>query len=267
VRLYSARGDLEQVFGDGAETVPSLDRPQRAKRLPSGDILVANLEGPLTLIPDDPGREPTTLPNGLRTVKNLEILDRDRVLLVGTDSDPPSATLFSYGMAEERVVKALLPPPKNLNKDVATTFSTVSTARWKGRLAAAHMLSDTMIFFDDSLAEVSRVRIPIDPFATPVGALPNLVSEEARRAWTSQFTIISNIWWIDDNVLIVQWHKLTADYGQEWGIVRMDTTGMRTWAVAPAPYLVAVLNDRFFLFNPRGDTRNEWLVAEQRTGT
>lgn len=264
VRVYSRRGELEQVFGAGTTRGSSIDRPQSAKRLLNGDILVANLVGPLTLIPDHPGQTPTSIPSALRTARDLQVLNEREVLVVGTDSAPPSATLFILDVPRGQYIRSFFPPPGHLDKGVTTTFSSVITAHRGDRLAVVHMLSDTLVFVDRYGVELSRVRIPIDPFVAPIGPLPPLETEAERRAWTSQFTHVVNVFWIEDDQLIVQWQKLTGVLGIDRGIVQMDTTGSRVWAIAPAPTLVAVRGDEFFFLDPQAEAPNRWLVAKRR---
>ena len=264
VRVYSRRGELEQVFGAGTERASSIERPQRAKRLSNGDILVVNLVGPLTLIPDHPGQAPTWIPSALHTARDLQVLNEREVLVVGTDSAPPSATLFTLDVQRGQFIRSFFPPPAHLDKGVTTIFSSVSTALRGNRMAVVHMLSDTLVFFDHYGTELSRVRIPIDPFVAPVGPLPNLQTMAERQAWTSQFTHVVNVFWIEDDQLIVQWQKVTRGLGIDRGILQMDTTGSRVWAIAPAPTLVAVRGDQFFFQDPEAEAPNRWLVAKRR---
>lgn len=265
VRVYSSRGDLEQVFGAGTEQVDSIERPQRAKRLSNGDILVVNLVGPLTLIPDRRGKAPTFIPSAFRTTRDLQVLNEREVLIVGTDTAPPTALLHVLDLSTGQIVRSFFPPPGHLDKGVTTTFSSVATAHRGNRLAVAHMLSDTLVFFDHYGTELSRVRIPIDPFVAPIGPLPNLQTLAERQAWTSQFTYVVNVFWIEDDQLIVQWQKTTGGLEIDRGILQMDTTGSRVWAIAPAPTLVAVRGDEFFFQDPQAEAPNRWLVAKRRS--
>lgn len=263
VRVYSRQGELEQVYGAGTTRASSIDRPQRAKRLPNGDILVVNLVGPLTLIPDDPGQTPTSIPSTLRTARDLQVLNEREVLVVGTDSAPPSATLFILDVPGRQYLRNFFPPPSHLDKGITTTFSSVRTAHRGDRLAVVHMLSDTLVFLDHYGVELSKVRIPIDPFVAPIGPPSQAETMAGPREWLRQFTHVQDVFWIEDDQLIVQWQKLT-DLGIDRGIVQMDTTGSRVWAIAPAPRLVAVRGDEFFFLDPEAEAPNRWLVAKRR---
>ena len=62
VRVYSRQGELEQVFGAGTTRASSFDRPQRAKRLPNGDIVLRDAED---------GREPLVRIRFSREVQDM----------------------------------------------------------------------------------------------------------------------------------------------------------------------------------------------------
>jgi hypothetical protein len=265
VRVYSRQGKLEQIYGAGTATVDSIDRPYLARRLPDGAIAVANLVGPLTVIPHDSGQASRFIPFPFRLMRGLEVLSDHEILLVGPDSARPTASLHILDLRNERIVGSFLAPPPHLHADVRMMFSSVRTARRGNRLAAVHMSSDTLVFFDLMGTELSRVPIPIDPFIAPLGPLPNVESPAEQDKWLNQFTHITNLFWIDDDGLIVQWDKVRNE-GTDWGIVQLDTTGTRLWAVAPAPRLIAIHNDEFFFQDPASDRPNRWIVAKRRMG-
>lgn len=263
VRVYSRQGKLEQIFGGGTDRVDSIKRPYLARRLPDGAIAVANLVGPLTVIPQDSGEASKFIPFPFRLMRRVEVLSEREVLLVGPDSAPATASLHVLNVSDGRIVRSFFPPPQHLHVGVTTMFSSVRTARRGNRLAAVHMSSDTLVFFDLAGTELSRVPIPIEPFIAPLGPLPGIESLAERDVWANQFTHITNVFWIEDNQLIVQWNKVWSQ-GIDWGIVKMDTTGAREWAVAPAPRLMAVRDDEFFFQDPDSDAPNRWLVAKLR---
>ncbi len=266
VRVYSPQGKLREVFGEGTERVDSIKSPGRALRLPEGDILVVNLTGPLTILParhEEPSR---FIPRFLRTARHAEILNDHEVLMVGSDSNPVAATLFRLNVANGYYSERYFAPPAHLDKWVTTFMSAVRTARRGNRIAAVHMLSDTLVIFDLSGREQKRVHIPIDPFRAPEGPLPEDVTSAAERyAWTAQFTLVMDLFWIDDNAILVQWAKaLENGLDADVGILQMDTTGVRAWAIAPSPKLVAVRGEEFFFRDPRNNDPNRWWVAKRR---
>ncbi len=262
VRVYSPTGELEQVFGVGTERVDSIRRPYDAVRMTNGDILVGNVLGPITVIPKRPTDPSWFIPSPLRTVRNFEMLTERDVLFVGPDSAPAAASLHIWDSSRREIVKSFFPPPQHLDQGVTVTFPSVRTAIKGNLLAAVYTLSDTLVLFDLAGTEISRIRIPIDPFIAPTGPLPQVATPAERQAWVNQFTHIMSVFWIEDDQLIVQWAKGTG-LGVDWGLVQVDTTGRRVWAVAPAPRLLAVRNDEFFFQDPRAGARNRWLVAKQ----
>jgi hypothetical protein len=264
--VYTSRGRLAQVFGEGTDRVDSIKSPGRARRLPNGDILVVNLQGPITLIPSRLGEASRFIPESLLTVRNAEVLSAREILLVGSDSSPTSATLFRLELPSGRITASLFPPPAHLDRWVTTYMSAVRTSRRGGRIAAVHMLSDTLVFFDPSGTERSRVHIPIDPFTAPNGALPDLKTTAERYAWLAQFTMVMDVFWLTDDQLIVQWAKGTGiGLEADWGILQMDTTGRVEWAIAPSPVLMAVRGNEFLFRQPGGQAMNRWTVAKRRS--
>lgn len=265
VRVYSRRGALRRAYGQGTDQADSIKSPGRARRLPNGDILVVNLQGPLTVISERSDASARFIPVRLRTVRNAEVVGPHEVLLAGTDSSPPSATLFHLDLSTAQITAKQFPPPGNLDQWVTTFMSSVRIAQRGERIAAVHMLSDTLVLFDRSGHEQSRVRIPIDPFVAPEGPLPNLRSAAQRYAWTTKFTMVMDLFWVDDNHLIVQWAKAVGDgLEADTGILQMDLTGTRVWAIAPAPVLVAVRGDEFLFSAPRGKARGRWAIAKRK---
>ncbi len=264
VRVYSPSGRLLRVAGEGPVVAAPLRVPQNVVRLPTGELVVANLQGSLVIIPPDSTLEPRLVPLGLWTIRGLAHLGGDSVLLAGTDSSPPSATLFTVRLSEGRISRRFLPPPAHLDPNVTAFYSTVSIARRGDRIAAVHMVSDTLTILSADGREVSKVRIPLDPFVAPVGPLPDLPSERAQREWMAQFTIVIGVFWVADDQLIIQWNQLRPEGGLEWGLLRMDTTGTRLWAVAPAPRLMAVFGDQYLFVDPEASSPNQWLLARER---
>lgn len=265
VRSYSPQGKLLRVFGAGTEYPDSINRPSRAFRLQTGDIAVANLEGPLVIVPEGKADSVRYLSVPLRTVIDVQSLGDGHVLLTGTDSAPPSALLFDLETATGRIVHRFFPPPAHLDRGVTTTYAYATVARWGDRLAAAHIFSDTLVLFDLRGRALARARIPIDPFVAPVGPLPDLSTVQDRLRWTSHFTQIVGLFWINEDHIAVQWQKLLDGRTAEYGILLMTTTGARQWAVAPAPRLMAVDGDRFYFKDPSVDVPNRWLVAKARS--
>ncbi len=267
VRVYSPQGKLREVFGEGTARVDSIKSPGRALRLPGGDILVVNLAGPLTILPARQEEPSRFIPRSLRTARHAEILNDHEVLLVGSDTNPVAATLFRLDLANGQYSEKYLAPPAHLDKWVTTFMSAVRTSRWGNRIAAVHMLSDTLVIFDLAGREQKRVPIPIDPFMAPEGPLPDVTTAAEQHAWMAQFTMVMNLFWIEDNKLIVQWAKgLENGLDADMGILQMDTTGVRAWAIAPSPTLVAVRGEEFFFRNPRNHEPNRWWVAKRRAG-
>ncbi len=265
VRVYTDRGKLRQVFGQGTDRVDSIKSPGRAQRLSNGGILVVNLQGPVTLIPGRLAEPSTFISESLLTARGVEQFDTGEILVVGSDSSPPSATLFHLDLARRRITAGFFPPPGHLDKWVTAYMSAVRTARRGDRIAAVHMLSDTLVIFDRLGRELSRIRIPIDPFVVPTGPLPNLKTVAERYAWLAPFTMVMDVFWLDEGDVVVQWAKAIGNgLVADMGVLQMDTAGTRIWAIAPSPVLVAVRGRDFFFREPNNKAPNRWMIAHRR---
>jgi hypothetical protein len=263
VRLYSRTGALERAYGPGTGRLDSLAFLVRAVRRPDGTILVASLGGSLTAIQHDDAGQAWTIRTALFRLRDILLLDDRRVLLVGLDSAPATALLHVWDAGSHAVVRRFFPPPAQFDAGVIGTFPTVAVARRGSRLAAAYTFSDTLVVFDTAGVELSRRRIPIDPFVAPGPTLPPITSPLERQAWVNQFTAIQDVFWVDDDQLLVQWAKGTPQ-GVQWGLLGMDTVGNRAWAIAPAPRLVGVQDGHFVFEHPGGGAPNRWIIARRR---
>jgi len=259
VRVYSPTGKLRRAFGPGTGQVESLSYLVRAVRLEDSALLTAGLLGQLTVIPEVAAEAAYTVATPLFLLRDVVVLDEPRILLVGPDSSS-AALLHIWDIQRERIVRSFFVPPTRFDRAVITTFPTVAVATRAGTIAAAYTFSDTIVFFDTLGTEQSRLHIPIQPFVVPGRSLPPAGNGAERQALVNRFTPIQDLFWIDDDQLLVQWAKGTA-FGQEWGLLLMDTQGKRVWAIAPAPRLVGVRGDDFLFESPRGESPNEWVVA------
>lgn len=267
VRVYSPQGRLRQTYGAGTPRPDSIRLPQRAIRLPNGHLLVVNIVGPVTIIPADSALPSRFLPLSLRTARNAVSINSRTVVLAGSDSNPVSATLFRLDLEAGRLGDHFFPPPEHLDRWVTTTFSSVLVAGRGSRVAAVHMLSDTLTILDESGRTTARIAIPIDPFRVPGGPLPNLESSAAQHAWITRFTMITDLFWVADDQFVVQWVKpVGTGLASDWGVLQMDTTGALVWAMAPSPTLVAVANGKYYFRDPAGMMPNRWLVATRKVG-
>lgn len=265
VRRYTDEGTLQQVLGSGTGRPDSIRSPGRARRLADGSIAVVSLRGSLSIIPPDTAEPPTVIPLELRTARDIEVLANGEVVIVGSDSSPPSATLFPVDLRGKRRERGFFPPPRSLDKWVTTYMSSVQTSARGSSIAAVHMLSDTLFVVDGSGHERLRIRIPIDSFVAPRGPLPDVATTAERYRWTSQFTLVMGVFWVADDEILVQWAKpLENGIDAEWALLAMDTLGRRRWAIAQSPILVAAQGDDYFFRASDGQMMNRWAVAHRR---
>jgi len=263
VRVYARSGRLKAAYGRGTGTLDSLTFPVRAQRMADGSIIVAALSGHLTIMPERNDQAARTIETPLVLLRDLLVLSEHRVLLVGLESAPATAMLHILDTGTGQIVRSFFRPADRFDRDVTSTFPTVAVAHLRNRVAAAYTLCDTVIFFDEMGTEVSRLRIPIDPFIPLVVPLRQFATPSERQAWINQFTFIQDLFWVEDDRLLVQWAKGSPS-GLQWGLAQMDTSGRREWAIAPAPRLMGASGAEFVFVDPAGAAINAWIVLRSR---
>jgi hypothetical protein len=265
LRVYARTGALERVMGAGTETADSLHRPHGADYLPNGDIIATNLApGRLTLVPARTAESAQFIPVPLTPLHGVLALDDHRVLLMGKDAPYPTHFLHIWDLRSRKIVRSFLPPPRQLDTMVVSTFGRGHAARRGSRLAVVHELSDTMRFFDLDGNELSRIRIPSD-LILPRGPAPSLTSPEEGIAWADQFTFLSDVFWICDDQLIVQWSFGSGDH-LSWRLAQVDTAGREQWSLARTPRLFGVRDGEFLFQDPHPGAPNRLIVAHSRSG-
>lgn len=263
LRVYSPVGELRNAYGPGTGRLDSLQFLARAIRLPNGKILAASLVGHLTLIPEEDDTPNQVISTPLVRLRDVIAFDERRLLLVGLDSIPTKALLHFWDTDTKTIVRSFFSPPDRFDAGVTSTFPTVAVAKRGNRVAAAYTLSDTLIVFDTLGAELSRARIPIDPFHAPAGSLPPANGPEEQQEVINRFTFIQDLFWISDDRLLVQWAKGTVN-GMQWGIIETDPLGNRVWGIAPTPRLIGIDGEKFIFANPASEASNQWIIALKR---
>ncbi len=264
VRVYSRTGELKDVFGEGTGKADSLRAPTGAGRLANGDIIATSLlSRRLTIIPAQQQKPVRFIETPIRLLEGVQVLNERQVLLTGPDAPYAKTLLHIWDLSRGEIVKSFFPPPKQLDSNVVLILGRVHTASRGDRIAALHSLSDTLFFCDRAGTVLFSVHIPVEPFSVPKGPLPRINSMEKRREWIDQWTLLSDVFWIDDDELIVQWVMGSRRHAV-YGLVQMDTTGRQIWTMARTPRLLGVRDDRFLFQDPNSDAPNRLIVAARK---
>ena len=165
-----------------------------------------------------------------------------------------------YDLATRKIVKSFFEPPRHLDSNVVKVLGTVHAATKGQRIAALLNLSDTLRVFDLDGTELFRAHIPVTPFLAPQGPLPNITSKAARQAWAEHFTLLSDLFWTDDDDIVVQSVTGSGDH-VVFSLVQMSTTGQRRWVLPRTPELLSIHDGRFFFHDPNSDLPNRLVVA------
>jgi hypothetical protein len=265
VRVYSERGQLEKVLGEGTGRADSLRAPTGADRLESGDIIATSLlTSNLTIVPADSGKPVWQMRTPLRLLEGVLVLDDERVLLTGPDLPYPQALLHIFNLSSDSMIKSFFPPPAQVDSNVALVLGRVHVALRGNRVAAVHSLSDTVFLFDRLGTLQSSVRIPIDSFNVPE-RLPDIEALPERRAWIDSRLLLWDVFWDGDDALIVQTVRGRRS-NAEYSIVRMDALGRQSWAIHRSPRLLTVRDSLFYFQDPGTSLPNRLIVAVRARG-
>jgi hypothetical protein len=267
VRVYSEQGKLRDVFGEGTGRADSLRAPTGADRLPNGDIIASSLLSKnLTVVPAERDKPVWHIETPLRLLEGITVLNEDQVLLTGPDAPYPMTLLHVWDLSRGEIVTDFFPPPRHLDSNVVLILGRVHTAIRGDRLAVVHSLSDTLFVFDRAGTAISAVHIPVEPFRVPKGPLPQVSSLEKRREWTDQWTFLSDVFWVDDENVIVQWARGRRRHAA-YGLVQINTSGRQVWSMTRTPRLLDVRGDRIVFQDPKSDFPNRLIVATSKAGS
>ena len=264
VRVYSRTGELKEVFGDGAAEARSLRAPTGAARLGNKEIVATSLlSNRLTIIPAPPDQPVRYSETPIRPLEGVQVLDEHQLLLTGPDAPYAKNMLHIWDLERRGITRSFFPPPSHVDSNVVLVLGRVHVASRGDRLAVLHSLSDTLFLYDHAGSLVSSIHVPVEEFNAPKGPLPTINSTEKRQEWANQWTLLWDVFWGEDNTLIVQWVK--GRRGQAtYGLVQMDTAGRRIWALARTPRLLGVRDGRFLFQGSAPTAPNRMVVAVRR---
>jgi hypothetical protein len=274
VRRYAEDGTLLWHFGRQGLGPGEFQAPVGAARLLSGDIVVADRTGRLTLVDSEGQGALSTMPTGIRPMDGIWVLGPNELLLSGFDpSGPMGPRLHIWSLDAEAVRKSFFSP---LEITPSRELSIVVGWSWVTFLADTIVTSfttmDTLFYFSREGDLHRKVALPSAHLrAVEHSGVPEAPRDPRGRAeFLARFDYVGSVWGTTDGDLYVEYRSLQPDDAamewRRWNLLGMSREGQRMFEVRDAPrlFFVDAAGSRFVFQNPETDLPSDWLVATRR---
>ena len=266
-RRYSADGKLLRSFGNRGDGPGEFRYPSAVRRLPSGDILVADAMGGRLTVLDSAAREVAfTQRVELLPLYDVVPLGGWKVLLIGQmPGAGDSPLLHIFDLQAGKVERSFFTyPVEERMRPVVKTMGWADASLRGETILAAFGTSDTVFTFDRAGTVTGRVRIPFSDYR-PLTYPPEKVNTDPRERtrWLETLVRITDVVPLDDGTLLVQ---TGGQRGAEnvFGLLRMTRDGKRLFELRDSPRLMAARGDTLYFVDPSSETPNRWLLARIR---
>lgn len=256
-RRYSASGELLWYFGRRGGGPGEFSSVTAVRRLPSGNIIIADFGGRITLI-DSAGhdvRKTFTLPNA---IEQLEVLTDTLVLISTRHGGSPrnDPVLHVVDIRSERIVRSFFRPyRKATNPYAAAAAGWTRFALQHDTVAAIFAVIDSVFLFRTDGTFLRSVAIPS---ASLRRVEADHVPDRSRGRtgiveWYRQFDLVADVHWMGDGSLLVPYQEVIADsaMSRRWHLVQMASDGRAVAEVRNVPP-VETTNEGIIWLQPAG---------------
>jgi hypothetical protein len=270
VRRYADDGRLLSHFGRRGDGPGEFRAALHASRLPSGEVLVLDMFHRGALL-DSTATElvrafstPVAPLFGAIGVDSL-------VLLSGRVADERRGSretrLHLWNVRTDSLVKSFFSPVIHgaARETAAQMAGFVSADVHDGTVAAVFSLTDTVYLFDMAGEPTGRVAIPAKGFRqlradSPVPGRDGGIA--AGRDWIGSFSLITNVFWLNRDTLLVQYQDRVGPEPQ-WRLVAMTRAGAALFEAMDTPNLLAVdrRSEEMIFVQPEAEAPNLWARA------
>lgn len=262
VRVYAPDGRLERHFGRRGDGPGEYGVPITAVRLPSGEILTAELSGRFAVLDAAATRVVRTGRFPVTPLFDLDLLDDSLVVLGGFGKAGPRGPLLHVARIDSgAVVRSFFvaPVPAGLASEHLMTTSVSNEVRG-GTITALYTHSDTLYAFRADGRPAGKVRIPFRGFR-PLGSTFEGGGREDLLAWSESFSMASHLFAAAGGGWLVQYFdRVGGDV--RWSLLRMSAGGERRFEIQGTPQLLATgARGRLFFVKPGSETPNVWSVG------
>jgi hypothetical protein len=267
IRLYSPGGRLRSYFGRLGSGPGEFGRLSAAARLPSRNIVAADMGGTLTIFDSLGAKVLSAARAPVAPVYNLVAFDERHAVMTGRKRGDAEAHLVHVvDLTTGEVVKSFFPSPRP-PRGFAGTYSFAGTAdvAVHGDTAAAiFALSDTVFLFRITDGrELGKIPFGSRHFRTLQRSMP--VRQKLRRldSWFGSFSAAARLFWSPDSSFYISFYDTSADHNLQWRLLHLSRDGASSFEVPDAPKLLSVSRvDASLLFmKPGSDLANVWSIG------
>ena len=274
IRQYSPEGRLRGYFGRKGDGPKEFQFPRAAIRRASGTILAFDTYARGAEFDQAGSAALRTFRTPVGPLHSALLLDDSLVLLggqvAGSSGDNAPSRLHVWSLAGNSVRRSFFAPSLSSKVQLlaANTAGFVSADRRGDVIAATFSLRDTIYFFD--LQGNPRGQVPMNSqFYRRLSSESPLPSGKGgvvgAREWLGSFSLVSNVFWVSDDTLIVQYQDRVGTE-PKWRLLGLRRDGSRLFEVVDSPYLIAVdkANGWLYFVKPGSPTPNFWSRARLR---
>ena len=271
VRRYAGDGSLLWSAGRNGGGPGEFTGPAAVIRLGSGEVLVADQRGRLTLFDSTAAAVRATWETKLRRVEELLLVSDSLVLLSGVlegDENGPRLHLWKVGEGAPR--HSFFTPTRNAaNRTAAGVAGWTRASLRADTLAVTFSASDTLYLFTAQGRPLGQFSLPSEHFRRVPGTEPTPSSAPAVQAeWMSRFDLVEAPYWLSDGSLLIAYRGIDPERALERvrHLLHVTRTGQRVFEVRNGPRLLAVdQGSRTAIFvDPFAEAPNRWVTGRIR---
>lgn len=267
IRQYSPNGVLLNHFGRLGPGPGEFRHIAAAARLPSGNIIAADMEGVLTLFNESGSRVLRISRTPLGPLYSLAVLDDEQVVLTGRiGASVRSPLIHIWDLRAEKLVRSFFrgpTPPPGLEGAYAFAGSADLAVRGD-TVAAVFALTDTIYLFRRDGTQVGEVPWTARHFRALTQPMPQRWEGPERfRKWTESFSAAGQLFWKSDGGGFYIAFFDVIGHEPVWRLVQVDRTGADLLEIPDAPQLLSISpRDSSLVFmRPGSDEPNLWSIA------
>lgn len=269
VRLYTKEGRLRLYFGGPGEAPGRLRNPRAPVRLSSGEILVPEFAGHLSLF-DSRGKfvkryNQVVVPGtyALRDVPGPE------VLLIGMRKVQRSfqPLLHFFDLEKGKITKSFFPHPVSPDQYGSVIYSLahlVDADVLGNRIVATFLLLNRLYFFDLKGRLIEEVDVPLRHFRRTIPEKP-VASLEAFTQFLESHSLLARVFWLNRKIVLILYQDLLDVQRRKvrWSLAGVTLKGRVLFEVTDVPRLLVVdpHTGTLFFTHPRYETEDYWLVG------
>jgi hypothetical protein len=266
VRVYSASGALQRHFGRQGDGPGEFNFISGVARLPSGDVVVSDMGGMITVFDSLGAKVRHTLQLPILPMSNLLVLDDSHILVTGLLRTREGPRVHIVELPSGKVTRSFFAPPKP-SPGLESTYKYtggVSVAIHGDTAAAIFSLADTVYLL--GLDGRPRGKLPLRSgfYRQLTKPTPLNVPPPVLDAWNDSFSMLSRIFWAPDGSFYVTYFD-RVDHEPAWRWVHLARNGTGLFEVRDAPMLLGLAPDSSLIFmKPGSDLPNVWSRAKVR---